>query len=392
MGTMSDLLQHLARDIECATRRIWIATYIFADGRLGRRFARSFARAAARGVDVRVLYDAFGSAMTPRAFCEALEARGVSTRAYRPLWSVIRAGSVFPREHSRIVVVDDAGYVGGAGLSDEWLPETQGGEGWREVCLRVEGPCVRSMGRAFLHRWSRAEEPEAAWFSAQTRGYRDVELVHASCGEDVLLERYVERARSARRRIWVTNAYFCPPRELERELLAAAARGVDVRVLVPRRSDLPALQGAAFARYGRWLDGGMRIYEYQGPMLHAKCALVDDDWATVGTFNLNATAIAWVNETNLIVRMPRLVDELARLFEADQARSRPITARGHARRRRGAARLIDQILSFGLELIEAWERAARRSGGGVFGGARPRAARATPRLPRGKPPPRTRAA
>lgn len=256
MGTMSDLLQHLARDIECATRRIWIATYIFADGRLGRRFARSFARAAARGVDVRVLYDAFGSAMTPRAFWEALEARGVSTRAYRPLWSVIRAGSVFPREHSRIVVVDDAGYVGGAGLSDEWLPETQGGEGWREVCLRVEGPCVRSMGRAFLHRWSRAEEPEAAWFSAQTRGYRDVELVHASCGEDVLLERYVERARSARRRIWVTNAYFCPPRELERELLAAAARGVDVRVLVPRRSDLPALQGAAFARYGRWLDGG----------------------------------------------------------------------------------------------------------------------------------------
>jgi cardiolipin synthase len=167
---------------------------------------------------------------------------------------------------------------------------------------------------------------------------------------------------------------------------------VDVRVLVPRRSDLPALQGAAFAGYGRWLDGGMRIYEYQGPMLHAKCALVDHDWATVGTFNLNATAIAWVNETNLIVRMPRLVDELARLFEADQARSRPITARGHARRRRGAARLIDQILSFGLELIEAWERAARRSGGGVFGGARPRAARATPRLPRGKPPPRTRAA
>jgi cardiolipin synthase len=336
------------------------ATYIFSNGRLGRRFGRAFARAAARGVDVRLLYDALGSAMTPPAFFDALGSCGVSTRAYRPLSTVLRRGKLFPREHSRIVVIDAAGYVGGAGWSDEWLPVTQGGQGWRDVCLRVEGPCVRTMRRAFLRRWSLADDAEGAWFGASTGSrYRDVEFVHAACGEDALLERYLDRARAARRRIWLMNAYFCPPRSLERELLAAAARGVDVRVIVPHRSDLPALQGAAFARYGRWLSGGLKIFEYRASMLHAKCALIDDDWATVGTFNLNATAIACVNETNLIVKAPSLVDDLARLFRRDEARAVAVEPRAHARRRRGVAHLVDELLSFGLDLIEAWERATR---------------------------------
>ncbi|WP_104983303.1 phospholipase D-like domain-containing protein [Sorangium cellulosum] len=350
---MTMVLESLLDDIARARDRIWISTYIYRNDRMGHRFADAFADAVRRGVDVRLLYDALGSHATPEAFFEDMRARGIRARAYRPLRTVLRGRALFPREHSRIVVIDGAGYVGGAAWADEWLPRDQGGGGWHEVCSRVVGPCVTDMQRAFECRWMLADDPGGRSFDYWTGGvYDDVEFItDAPKPPAVIYERHLERVRAARRRIWIENAYFCPPRGLERELMEAARRGIDVKIIVPRDSDLPSIRHASLARYPSWLDSGIQIYEFLPSMLHSKFAVIDDDWATVGTFNVNPTSLRWVSEANLIVKQPAFVRDAALLFERDMARSEAICLSALPEQS-PLARLRNALWSLSLDLLE----------------------------------------
>nr|MCU0683042.1 phosphatidylserine/phosphatidylglycerophosphate/cardiolipin synthase family protein [Polyangiaceae bacterium] len=302
---MEEVLDSLSDDVRRAQQRIWVGTYIYREGRLGQYFAGMFAYAARRGLDVRVLYDALGSRRMPRAFVDRMRAQGVACRAYRPLSTSLRSLAPFPREHSRIVLFDDVGYVGGAAWSDKWLPQAWGGEGWREVCCRVRGPATQGMAAAFDYRWRAAGgEPVGDYEGVSGGPTQDVTFVTDTPRPPPLLyDLHRERVRSARHRVWLANAYFCPPRGLEDDLCEAAARGVDVRIITPgSKNDVAMIRRAAIARYERWLEGGLRLFEYQPVMFHAKYAVIDDDWATIGTFNLNATSLRWVNEANFIVR------------------------------------------------------------------------------------------
>ncbi|WP_437995637.1 phosphatidylserine/phosphatidylglycerophosphate/cardiolipin synthase family protein [Sorangium sp. So ce185] len=350
---MTVVLESLLDDIARARERIWISTYIYRNDLMGHRFADAFAAAVRRGVDVRLLYDALGSHATPAQFFEDMRARGIRARAYRPLGTVLRRGVVFPREHSRIVVIDGAGYVGGAAWADEWLPRDQGGDGWHEVCSRVVGPCVGDMARAFECRWMLANEADGRSFDYWTGGvYDDVEFItDAPRPPAIIYERHVERVRSARRRVWIENAYFCPPRGLERELIDAARRGIDVKIIVPRNSDLPAIRNASLARYRGWLENGLQIYEFLPSMLHSKFAVIDDDWATVGTFNVNPTSLRWVSEANLIVKQPGFVRDAANLFERDVDRSEEVCL-NNLPRLGALARMRNALWSLGLDLLE----------------------------------------
>ncbi|WP_437323111.1 phospholipase D-like domain-containing protein [Sorangium sp. So ce381] len=360
---MKWVLESLLDDIARARERIWISTYIYRNDLMGRRFADAFASAARRGVDVRLLYDALGSHTTPAAFFEDMRARGIRARAYRPLGAVLRGGALFPREHSRIVVIDGAGYVGGAAWADEWLPRDEGGDGWHEVCSRVMGPCVTDMARAFECRWMLADEAAGRSFDYWTGGvYDDVEFItDAPTPPAVIYERHLERVRAARRRVWIENAYFCPPRGLERELIDAARRGIDVKIIVPRDSDLPALRHASLARYASWLENGLQIHEFLPSMLHAKLAVIDDDWATVGTFNVNPTSLRWVSEANLIVKQPAFVRDAARLFEQDLGRSEAVRL-DNLPRQGLFAQARNALWSFGLDLLEPRHAGVRRRG------------------------------
>ena len=332
---MEVILGALREDVARARDRVWIATYIYRDDRLGRSFADELARAVDRGVDVRLLYDALGSNKTSASFFRLLRARGIHARAYRPLDVVLQNG-MWPREHSRLIVVDGAAYTGGAAWGDEWLPQREGGKGWHEVCCRVEGPCVEDFRRAFARRWSeslRARGGNEVWAYATGSKYDDVELVTDSPEKrNLVFERHRERVRSATKRVWMENAYFCPPRLLLDDLFAAAARGVDVRVIVPGDTDLPSIRRAARADYAQWIDRGVALYEYAPTILHAKFALVDDDWATVGTFNANPTSLRWANEANLFVNDAEFAREAEREFLADLAVSRRVEPRELARR------------------------------------------------------------
>jgi cardiolipin synthase A/B len=350
---MEQLLDRMNDDVRRARRRIWVGTYIYREGRIGHYFAGMFASAARRGLDVRVLYDALGSQHMPRWFVDRMRAHGIDCRPYRPLRRVLRDGSPFPREHSRTLLFDDAGYVGGAAWSDEWLPRAWGGEGWREVCCRVEGPAVDTMEDSFSMRWRSAGGEQGLERDRTPSGPpQDVAFVaDTPRPPSVIYDAYRRRVRAARHRVWIANAYFCPPRAIEADLREAAARGVDVRVITPGSThDLPAIRRAALARYDRWLGGGLRLFEYEAAMFHAKYAVVDDDWATVGTLNLNATSMRWANEANLVVRQRPFVQRLASLFEEDLRSCREVRP---GERRAGPIELaLGRLYGLGLDALD----------------------------------------
>jgi cardiolipin synthase len=313
---------------------VWIETYIYRDDRFGEEFAARLTRAAERGCDVRLLYDALGSNRSASRFFTRLRARGVRARAYRPLHVVLRAG-MWPRTHARLVILDGRGYVGGAAWGEEWLPEAEGGKGWHEVCARLEGPCVADYARVFERHWREASSTDGGFVYDTGPRHHGVELVVDSPAKrNKVYEIHRERIQRARARVWIENAYFCPPRAFARDLAAAAARGVDVRIVVPGPTDLPSIQSAGRAHYGAWTRANIRIFEYQPHVLHAKFALVDDDWATVGTFNANATSLRWANEANLFVRDRRFVAQLGRVFERDLAQAVEVTLEALGRRPR----------------------------------------------------------
>ncbi|MGK4003516.1 phospholipase D-like domain-containing protein [Sorangium sp. So ce1036] len=261
------------------------------------------------------------------------------------------------------MVIDGAGYVGGAAWADEWLPREQGGGGWHEVCSRVAGPCVTDMAGVFERRWMLADEAAGRSFDYWTGGvYDDVEFItDAPAPPPLIYERHLERVRAARRRVWIENAYFCPPRGLERELMDAARRGIDVRIIVPRDSDLPSVRRASLARCRSWLESGLQIYEFLPSMLHSKFAVIDDDWATVGTFNMNPTSLRCVSEANLIVKQPTFVRDAALLFERDVERSAAVRL-DDLPRQGVIERVRNALWSVSLDLLEPRRAGIRRRG------------------------------
>ncbi|WP_438041086.1 phospholipase D-like domain-containing protein [Sorangium sp. So ce128] len=262
-------------------------------------------------------------------------------------------GGLLPRDHSRVIVIDDHAYTGGAAWGDEWLPERRGGRGWHDVCMRLEGPCVEDFAFLFERRWREADGgSEGVRDYATGRKYPDLELVADTPDDNArVYARYREAIRRSRERIWIENAYFFPPAGMLKDLVDAAARGVDVQIILPGETDLPIIKRAARAEHAAWLDRGFTIFEYQRDVLHSKFALVDGDWCTIGTFNANPSSLSAVNEVNLFVFDPAFVAQVADLFSRDRADSRPVT-RGTLAARSLRGKAADWLAHGALSLLD----------------------------------------
>ncbi|WP_437991933.1 phospholipase D-like domain-containing protein [Sorangium sp. So ce145] len=350
---MEAVLGSIFRDVERAERRVDIETYIYRDDLLGSAFADVMGRAAARGVRARLLYDPLGSHETDAPFFDALRRRDIEVRAYRPMAPGLGHGGLLPRDHSRVIVIDDQAYTGGAAWGDEWLPERRGGKGWHDVCLRLEGPCVEDFAFLFERRWREADGgSEGVRDYATGRKYPDLELVADTPDDNArVYARYREAIRRARERVWIENAYFFPPAGMLKDLVDAAARGVDVQIILPGETDLPIIKRAARAEHAAWLDRGFTIFEYQRDVLHSKFALVDGDWCTIGTFNANPSSLSAVNEVNLFVFDPAFVAQVADMFSRDRADSRPVT-RGALAARSLPGKAADWLAHGALSLLD----------------------------------------
>jgi len=342
--------------IDEAREQVLLEMYWFGSDRVGRRFADALVRARRRGVQVAVLYDSLGSIGADRAMFDALVAAGAALLEYHPVlpWHRrFRLDRLTIRDHRKILVVDGrVGFTGGINLADPWLPEDEGGQGWRDDMVCVEGPAVRGFLACF----------DAVWRRQQGRGIVDVvpadrlgtQAVRVLGGGPLRYRRDIVRAYlrniwHARERIWISNSYFVPDRAVRRALIAAARRGVDVRILQPGRSDRRLARWASRAMWSRLLRRGVRIFEWQNNVLHAKTAVIDGTWSTIGTFNLDYLSLRSNLEVNVAVRDGEFAAAMEASFERDLAES--VEVRFEEFRRRGPGRRLLEAVGYRLRKL-----------------------------------------
>jgi len=329
-------------DIAAAGRWVHFENYIIRDDHTGRCFDDALAARAGAGVRVRVLYDALGSIGTGRRFWRRLRQAGVEVRAFHPLLSP-RLLEVMKRDHRKLLVTDGlTAMVGGLCIGNEWAGDpARGRQPWRDTMVRVCGPAVTALDAAFGRLWQRAGDPlpvDELDADPAACGDSAVRVVAGAPGRAHIYRSVQLLAATAAERLWITDAYLLAPPPLYAALLDAAKAGVDVRLLVPGTSDLPVLRNFTRAGYRELLHAGARVFEWRGPMLHAKTLLVDRRWARVGSSNLNVSSLLTNYELDLLAECDELAEALALQFLRDLASSREVVLR--SRRLRLPARLV----------------------------------------------------
>lgn len=314
------LFDAMLADIDAARERVWLESYIFADDRVGREFLAHLVACPARGVDVRVRVDALGSHFGfSGGSARRLRASGVRFRWSHP-WEWRRPWSFQRRNHRKLLVVDDrAAYLGGFNITELNSRRSCGDSRWRDTHVRLTGPIVQEAAaayEAFTH-------GDLQWYGDDAKPLYLL-TNHARDCRHRLSWLLGERFAKARERVWLTTPYFVPDPATRQQLCETARRGVDVRVLVPGKSDVRVVQWAARAGYARLLQAGARVFEYQPRTLHAKTILVDGNWGTIGTANFDYRSFFINYELNLFARSTHLNAALADLFEQDLAASREI--------------------------------------------------------------------
>lgn len=330
--------ESLFAGIDRAQRYVLVQFYIVRDDRIGRALRDRLAAKARQGVEVRFLYDELGSLDLPRGYRRELDRAGVrmvpfgTTRGWRNRFQLNF------RNHRKVVVVDGVeGWVGGLNVGDEYLGRDPEIGPWRDTHLRIAGPAVLGLQLAFAEDWSWATGellfPRLAW-PTDVRG--DAAVLVLPSGPADRLETaslMVQQAiHSAQRRLWIASPYFVPDGAVVSALTLAVLRGVDVRLLVPDRSDSRIVDAAAEGLLAPLVTSGIGVYRYRGGFLHSKHFVVDDRIAAVGTVNLDNRSFRLNFEVTAIVADPVLVAEVAAMFEADLARSRRVEAEDLARR------------------------------------------------------------
>jgi cardiolipin synthase A/B len=317
--------------IAAARSTIHFENYIIRDDATGRRFAGALADRARAGVRVRVLYDAFGSFGTSHRFWRGLRQAGAEVRAFHPLLTP-RPFELLQRDHRKLVVTDGSwAMLGGLCIGDEWAGDpARGRRPWRDTMVAVCGPAAAALDVAFARIWRRAggalPADELAADPAPC-GNSTVRVVEGVPGRARVYRAVQLLAASAAERLWITDAYLIAPAPLYASLIDAARSGVDVRLLVPGASDLPVVRSVTRVGYRELLRAGVRVFEYQGPMIHAKTLVVDRRWARVGSSNLNVSSLLTNFELDIAAECEELTGELAAQFRRDLAASREIVLR-----------------------------------------------------------------
>jgi cardiolipin synthase A/B len=350
--------------IRAAKHHVHVAYYIFDSGRAGTRFCEALCERARAGVTVRLLVDDVGSSALEKETVRRLRDAGVKfARFHEVTFSRIRSRIDF-RNHRKIVVCDGTvGFTGGINVCDDYVAEA-GGEGqgakrrrrrghpapWRDSHVRLVGDAVRWLQLTFLDDWNYTTHyvpRDPAYFPPATeRGAHRVQIVGSGPDRDLepIQKLYFAAIALAQSRVYVTTPYFVPDDAVLAALTTAALRGVDVRVLVPRRSDSLVVTAAARSYYDVVLASGGRVFEYEPTMIHAKTIVVDDFFAAIGTANMDNRSFRLNFEVTAVLYGKEHAFELGEQFARDL---------GHAREIRTAAR---ERLGFRWRVAEAGAR------------------------------------
>ena len=326
--------------IDGAQHSVSLESYIVRSDEVGERFATALVAAAQRGVEVRLLCDWIGIRGTSRAFFAKLRAAKIDVRVFSPPGFHRWLGLV-PRDHRKLLVVDDrCGITGGVGLGREWTTGVlkHRRSRWRDTAVQIEGAAVLDMRSAFDTMWRRAtgKERRGAHRFVSRRAHQThldpathepalVGIVEGEPGRLRVARALQMQAVSAERSIWIASAYFVPSFAEIEALCGAARDDVDVRILVPHRADHPWIPWLTRRTYRRLLTNGVRIWEWQGEMMHAKTSVVDGRWVRVGSTDFNPLGVSINFELDAVIEDAALGAEAEAMFLADLERSKEIT-------------------------------------------------------------------
>lgn len=353
--------------IRGARDHIHMETYIIEDDEVGRSFADALIEMQVAGVQVTLMYDSVGSLGTPATFFKRLVAAGVRVAEFNPI-NPLTAGpgwEVNQRDHRKMLVVDGrVAFVGGINISSVYSSASPrarsanrrpGAPPWRDTHLQLEGPVVAEFQKLFLASWEKQKGEALApreFFPPPAIAGREVVRAIGSSPDQPFSLMYatlLSALGSAETSVRVTNAYFVPDPQLLDALIDAAGRGVDVKVIVPGSTDSALVFHAGRRSYARLLAGGVKLYERRGALLHAKTALIDGIWSTVGSTNLDWRSFLHNDEVNAVVLGHEFGAQMQAVFAADLAASDAITMESWAQRP-----LTDRLREFAAGVWEYW--------------------------------------
>jgi cardiolipin synthase A/B len=337
------LYEDMLEAIDGARERVLFESFIVKDDQVGQRFKAALIAAADRGVEVFVIYDVFANLVVNRAFFDfPASVNVVRYPALKPgmlLLDVRKSG----RDHRKLLVVDgEIGFVGGYNIGSAYATQ------WRDTHLRVQGPSAWELENAFIDFWNQQRaatqpglpERGSTQWEPSLRVHRNVpsQLIYPIRGM------YLEAIDRATERISITQPYFIPDRSMIRALLAAARRGVDVRVLVPAASNHVITDWLSRGFYSAFLQGGVTIWRFEGAMIHAKTMTIDGRWSTIGTANIDRLSLTGNYEINVELFDRDVAEHLERVFATDLTNATQLTPDEWARRGT-LAKLTERLLA-----------------------------------------------
>ena len=324
--------------IGSAEHTIAFETFVYWSGEVGEQFTQALCERARAGVAVHVTIDAVGSSKIDGDYLDKMEEAGIQVVMYHRLkWThflnITDTPSLNFRTHRKLLVVDGkVGFIGGVGIADVWSGNAQDEEHWRDNHYRVEGPAVSQIQAAFTDNWIDTtglvftgpeylpENEPAGMVDAQvfmsspeSGGSRNMQLM------------YLLFIAGARESLWFTTPYFVLDGQSRQALIEAKQRGVDVKIIVPRKIDQPMVRHASRAFWGPLLEAGVELYEYQPTMIHTKLMIVDGLWVSIGSANLDNRSFKLNDEANLNVRDEEFARRQRENFENDLGNSQRVT-------------------------------------------------------------------
>jgi cardiolipin synthase len=332
--------------MENARDHINFETFIIEDDETGRRFTELLLKKQAEGVQVNLIYDSRGSFRTPAAFFERLRDAGIQVLAFNPVNPMETRGSwsVAHPDHRKILIVDGKViFTGGVNISSVYSSSLSGRSRlsggnqaekapipWRDTDVQIEGPVVVEFQKLFLDTWQQqkgAKLAERNYFpDLKAQGNALVRAVGSSAGQSNRLTfvLYVSAITFSEHSLHLTNAYFVPDDETVEALRAAAERGVDVKLVLPGNTDTSLTLNAGRYYYSELLKSGVKLYERRDVLLHAKTAVVDGVWSTVGSTNMDFWSFSSNDEVNAVILSKEFAAEMEKMFARDVAESHEI--------------------------------------------------------------------
>ena len=326
-----EIFPSMLEAIRSAEKTVDLMTFVYWKGDIAHEFARAMCERAQHGVRVRLLIDALGGRLIDKENVEAMEDAGVHVEWFRPpfMKSPFKSNH---RLHRKVCIIDGrVGFTGGVGIAEEWCGDARDENEWRDTHLRIEGPAVDGLQSAFIQDWAETEEPlydDRDEFPEQPQhGTSTIQVVRgsASLGWDDMRSAFHVLLQSVQRRLRIATAYFAPDERFVEYLCDAPARGVDVELLLPGpHADKRVSQLTSEAHYERLTDAGVRIWNFQPSMMHAKIMTIDGEVAVVGSSNFNRRSLDHDEEVVVIALDRDLTARLDADFDDDLTRSTEI--------------------------------------------------------------------